>query len=147
MLLLNDSNIPLIKMNDIILISLLSANDYVLLQIILKIRERVRKAKKMNTEPIITLQQNYIATLCKCSPNTLVTSIDRLCTLGIIERVSNNFGACAEYRFNEVVYMALISKANNQQCTLKTGRKKTPQSVPAKEILNFIIGKSVKKNE
>lgn len=134
-------------MDNIILISLLSANEYVLLQIILSIREKLRKADRMNSEPIFTLPQNYIVTLCKCSPNTLVTSIDKLHTLGIIEQVSNNFGACAQYRFNEVNYRALISKASNQQCTLKTGRKKIPQSATAKKILNFIIGKSKKKNE
>ncbi len=134
-------------MNNIILISLLSANEYVLLQLILSIREKLRKADSMNAEPIFTLQQNYIATLCKCSPNTLVTSIDRLHALDVIEQVSTNLGACAEYRFNEVGYKALISKASNQQCTLKTGRKKMPQLVTAKKIFNFIIGKSKKKNE
>lgn len=134
-------------MDDIILLSILTSNEYALLKLILSVRERLRKASKTSKEPIFTLQQNYIATLCKCSPNTLVSSIDKLHALGIIEQVSNNFGACTEYRFNEVGYKKLISKASEQQRTLKTGRKKTPKQVTAKQILKFIIGKSAKKNE
>lgn len=147
MLLLYDSNINSNIMDNVILMSVLTPNEYALLQLILSIRKRLREAKKAKSEPIFTLQQNYIATLFRCSPNTLISSIDKLCDFGVIEQVSNYFGACAEYKFNENGYKELISKASNQQCILKTGRKKLPNLVTAKKIFSFIIGKSMKKNE
>lgn len=133
---------------DIILSTILTSNEYVLLQLILTIRERLKsRNKRISKEPNFTLQQNYLVSLLGCSPNTIVQSINKLYQLGVIEQVSNDFGACAEYRFNEEHYKDLIKQASKQTRILHTGRKKIAKEVPAKKIIDYIIGKSVKKND
>ena len=134
-------------MNNIGLISILSTNEYALLQIILELRERLKKRMQSNHEPLMTLQQNYLTALNIGAPKTIVTSLDKLCQLKVIEQVSNNFGECALYRFNSKEYHKLLRVANKHQCTLKTGRAKTAQQVSAAEIIDYIIGKSISKNE
>lgn len=133
-------------MNDIITLSILSPNEYALLQFILSIRAQLKK-KSRNIEPIFTLPQNYIVAMFGGSLSTLIHSIDKLIELKIIKIVSNNYGECAKYCFNEKAYHDLILRANNNSCILKTGRKKTIQHTTAKHILNYIIGKSIIKND
>lgn len=135
--------------SDVILMTYLTSFQYALLHLIKDIREQLKQAQKRDNrdtgEPVFTLQQNYIVSLFQCSPNTVVSAIDRLCELRILEEISTKFGACALYRYSPSVCNNLIKRASKQQVTLITGRAKTKQSVSADKVIKYIIGKSIQK--
>ncbi|NDW12488.1 hypothetical protein D0T50_06235 [Bacteroides sp. 214] len=133
--------------NDIILLSVLTAQEYTTLQLIHHIREKIKSSSSQKEEPKFTLQQNYIKSFLGFSPNTVVSAIDKLCTLKIISEISNKYGECATYQFNVKEYRSLINKAKKQERTIITGRKKkTKQIISAETALNRIVGKSIIKN-
>lgn len=98
-------------------------------------------------EPIITLQQNYIASIVGCSPNSINKAIKRLCQIGIISRINNEFGQCSTYRYNTGVYDALINEAKKRTCKLVTGFWKGQRNVSAGTILKHMKGKAIKKGD
>lgn len=135
--------------SDIILLTYLTPFQYALLHLIQDIREQLKQAQKRDNrnsgEPVFTIQQSYIVGLFKCSPNTVVSAINRLYELKLIEQASNNFGECTLYRYSPSAYNTLIKQASKQPVTLITGRAKTKQNVSADKVIKYIIGKSIKK--
>lgn len=132
-------------MTDTILNTILTPQEYAILTLIKEQRERLKKRNRRDIEPTFTLQQNYIVALFHQSYTTVNNVLDRLTELGVISVVSNRYGECVVYRYHDNAYQSLLQQARAAQVTLYTGRKKTPQTVSAQDIINYMIGKSVKK--
>jgi DNA-binding PadR family transcriptional regulator len=133
--------------SDIYLLSILAQQEYSILKLIQEIYSRVKSRQStQHGASLITLQQSYISSLLRLSPNTVVKSLDRLCELKVIAQISNDFGQCALYRYSPNGYRSLLSKAKKQPITLTTGRKKLKKESSAEDILDYIVGKSIIKN-
>lgn len=133
--------------SDIYLLSILTQQEYSILKLIQEIYARVKsRQSKQHGEYLITLQQSYIASLLRLSPNTVVKSLDRLCELKVIAQISNDFGQCALYRYSPNGYRSLLYKAKKQPITLTTGRKKYKKESSVEEVLNYMVKKSIAKN-
>lgn len=133
--------------------SILSDFQLKLLGLIQCLNERAKGALQMRNwrdkqcEPIITLQYSYIVALFGCSNSTVVKALDKLCELKLIEQVSNRFGECNKYRYNEKVYKSLVNKEKNKKRVLFTGRTKQRKEVTAEKILDYMAGKAITKAE
>lgn len=90
----------------------------------------------------ITLQYSYITALLQCSYRTVSDGIQRLCDAGLLDRVSNNYGECAEYRYNPSVYRSMVKASKERPCNLMTGRKKRRQQTTAGAVLGYMSGKA-----
>lgn len=133
--------------SDIYLLSILTQQEYSILKLIQEIYARVKSHQsKQHGESLITLQQSYISSLLRLSPNTVVKSLDRLCELKVIAQISNDFGQCALYRYSPNGYRSLLDKAKKQPITLTTGRKKHKKKSSVEDVLNYMAGKSIAKN-
>lgn len=122
--------------------AVLTPHEYAILHLILQLR---RELKRTKSEPEFVLPQNYIRTFLSCSPNTVVSAINHLCSLKILTPTVSKFGECTSYQFNTRAYNALIRKAKTTELTLFTGRSKTKQKVTSETILQYMIGKSIAK--
>lgn len=134
----------IIMTNNFYLTGTLSDFQLKILNLIQCLHNEVKNASK-SEESIITLQQNYIAPLVGCSPNSINNAIKRLCQIGIISRINNEFGHCSTYRYNTGVYYALINEAKKRTCKLSTGFWKGQRNESAGTIFSYMKGKAIKK--
>lgn len=132
-------------MTDLYLLSELTPQQYIVLQVVREISSRTQ-----NKTTSFTLQQNYIAALTGLSSHTIVKALDRLHDLRIITQVA---GAkpreCALFQFNSKRYITLVKQCAEQKCKLTTGygsSRNTREVTPA-TIIDYIVGKSIIKNQ
>lgn len=104
-----------------------------------------QQAAHKDVEPIITLQYGYIVALFSCSHSTVKSALDRLCEIGLLTPVSNNFGECATYQYNPNKYRSLIREEKKRNCTLITGRNKQRRTVSAETVIKYMTGKAISK--
>ncbi len=120
-----------------------------LLELIQYLRDYLKGAEQKNShhssEPIITLQYSYIVSILHCSHKSVSDGLQKLCDIKLLERISNDYGHCATYRYNPSVYDSLIKKAKERNCTLITGRIKQHREVATGDVLKYMIGKAIKK--
>lgn len=118
-----------------------------LLDLIQYLRDNLRGAEQknlhQNNEPILTLQYGYIVSVLNCSHKSVSDGLQRLCDIGLLKRVSNEYGECATYQYNPSAYTSLIKNAKTRNCTLITGRSKQRKEVTANEILKYMTGKAI----
>lgn len=136
-------------MIDIFLLSeILTDFQLKLLNLIQYLREQLKGAQRAahkSGEPIITLQYSYIVAVLNCSHTSVSDGIERLCEIGLLTRISNEYGECATYQYNPNKYRSLVSEQRKRNCTLITGRIKQHRTQSVKTVLKYMTGKAITK--
>ena len=119
-----------------------------LLSLIQFLRAELRGTKTTthkSGEPLMTIQYGYVVAILGCSHSSVSDGIQKLIDIGLLIRISNNYGECATYQYNLSVYKSLIKEAKKRNCTLTTGRKKQHREVSTETVLKYMTGKAITK--
>lgn len=119
-----------------------------LLGFIQYLREQLKgayQAAHKSGEPTITLQYGYIVGVLNCSHTSVSEGIEQLVKLGILTRISNEYGECATYQYNPNKYRSLVREQKKRNCFLITGRNKQRRTVSAETVLKYMTGKAITK--
>lgn len=134
--------------DNFLLTGLLSDFQLKLLNLIQYLREQLKGAQRAahkSGEPIITLQYSYIVAVLNCSHTSVSDGIERLCEIGLLTRISNEYGECATYQYNPNKYRSLVSEERKRNCILITGRKKERSVRTIQKVVEFMAGKAITK--
>ena len=137
-----------LMIDNFLLTGLLSDFQLKLLNHIQYLREQLKGAQRAahkSGEPIIPLQDSYLVAVLNRSHTSVSDGIERVCEIGLLTRISNEYGECATYQYNPNKYRSLVSEERKRNCILITGRKKERSVRTIQKVVEFMAGKAITK--